>query len=361
MTKRLFLGLFLILGSSGVSQADTLAEEVRTVVNNTRGVMQGIDLDELEKDLTSTGVTGWIHGSAPQYRQFVFTYRDPKNFFRAVQLSVVARKPKLVNFLKGLNRHDEIWIRGEFRENESAQPHLKINEFKLVKKHKSAVVSLPFTHKTQLPQDLKGKKSAIFKVHAVVADGRILVVEYKDAVVPVFVENPSHTVNLYRNDKVRLHYEVLPHPRLPTHLKLASVANPVEILGHPMVDYHGNRAVTILEDNTTEDGVVGSLVLFPKSPQLKFNVFALQVIDSDGVRRNFTLVNFSDFDVFMGVLKKLQTAWDAADPKDIVNGRNKLVNPKIRIRAKGVYNVQDPNQANPQILLNRIDDIEILP
>src|SRR5690606_19028511 len=122
------------------------------------------------------------HGSAPEYRQYVFTYRDPNNFFRAVQLSVAARDPKLLAFLKGLNRHDEIWIRGEFRENESPQPHLNIQEYKLVNKHTSAVVKQPFTHKTVLPGELQGKSEALVKVHAVVAGGRILVVEYGDAV-----------------------------------------------------------------------------------------------------------------------------------------------------------------------------------
>ena len=53
---------------------------------------------------------------------------------------------------------------------------------------------------------------------------------------------------------------------------------------------------------------------------------------------------------------KLAEAWgDAAG----VEGRNKLVHPTVRIKASGTKNVVSASQANPQLLLDGPDAIEI--
>ena len=64
-----------------------------------------------------------------------------------------------------------------------------------------------------------------------------------------------------------------------------------------MVDHHGKP----FEAD-------GSLVRFPKSPQIITDVFALQVIDADNVSREYTLLNF-DPAIFTKIHDKLSAAW----------------------------------------------------
>ena len=100
-------------------------------------------------------------------------------------------------------------------------------------------------------------------------------------------------------------------------------------------------------------------MLFPASPQVKFNVFALHQKDQDGVSKEYTLVNFEDEKVFEAIRNKLQSLWDSS-PDAVINSRNKLLNTKIRIRATGTFNVVDPGQANPQIMLAGPDSITLV-
>ena len=99
--------------------------------------------------------------------------------------------------------------------------------------------------------------------------------------------------------------------------------------------------------------------MFPKSPEIQFNVFAVQQPLPSGLTRQYTLVNMVDPGVFSQIRAKLQKAWDSY-PKSYVNGRNKLVSTKIQVKASGVINDVDPSQANPQILLKSADDIQII-
>ncbi|MGZ3706939.1 MAG: hypothetical protein ACXVA8_13000, partial [Bdellovibrionota bacterium] len=101
----------------------------------------------------------------------------------------------------------------------------------------------------------------------------------------------------------------------------------------------------------------GELVLFPKSPEIIFNVFALLQHLDNGLTRQYTLVNFDDPALFKKIREKLQAEWDKFPA--YVNGRNKLVSTKVRVRAKGTFNEIDPGQANPQILLKSVDDVEL--
>jgi len=41
----------------------------------------------------------------------------------------------------------------------------------------------------------------------------------------------------------------------------------------------------------------------------------------------------------------------------VVNGRNKLHNPNLKVKACGTLNVVAPSQANPQILIPTIDQL----
>lgn len=185
-------------------------------------------------------------------------------------------------------------------------------------------------------------------MHAVDAGGAILVVEYEDIVLPVFVNRPELTKNLARNDVVRLAYEIRTLPDRPVHLQLKDVEQPIEVVDSIMA-LHGQPA-----------SVEGELVLFPKSPQVKFNVFAVLQPLPGNLRRQFTLANFESDDAFKAIRDKLQAAWDSEPEGTAVSGRNKLISTKLRVRATGTFNEIDPGQANAQILLDGPDSVEIL-
>ncbi|MBW3625324.1 MAG: hypothetical protein KY468_18160, partial [Armatimonadetes bacterium] len=114
-----------------------------------------------------------------------------------------------------------------------------------------------------------------------------------------------------------------------------------------------------VEQHGKKRTLVGALVMFPQSPQLRFDVYALQTTDPDGTRLDYTLVNFTDPERFARIRQKLENAWKA-HAGTAQSGRNKLIQPRLRVRATGVINIQSPQQANPQILLDGPESIEIL-
>jgi hypothetical protein len=205
----------------------------------------------------------------------------------------------------------------------------------------------PYEYAAKLPDDLVGKSSAEFLVHAVAAEGRVVVLEYKDAIVPLPVRRPELTRDLYRNDRVRIHYKVKSEPSRPLHLVLNDEhPAPVEVLER-IVEKHGKAA-----------DLQGRLVMFPRSPEISRDVFALHTPLADGSSRQYTLVNFESREIFDAITEKLTKAWQA-NPTH-TNGRNKLLSSSIEVRAKGTFNVVDPNQANVQILLKSAEDLELI-
>ncbi|MCB0411953.1 MAG: hypothetical protein KDD22_05465, partial [Bdellovibrionales bacterium] len=42
---------------------------------------QAVDLGQVEKDLKGEGALGWVHGADQDNQIFVFTVRNPENFF----------------------------------------------------------------------------------------------------------------------------------------------------------------------------------------------------------------------------------------------------------------------------------------
>ncbi len=307
-----------------------------------------IDMKALENDLAGSGLEGSIHGAVPGNRQYVFTYRDPDDFFSHYEFSLIPADSKVAKDLDKLQRHDRVLLGGKVLSGSSAQKHIWVSKVSMVKVYDPGVVFPARTPAAKLPDDLLKEKSFVGLVHAVAGDGEILVMEYKDAVVPVFVQDTSVSKTLYRGDKIKLHYVVQKSPKHPLHLRLdPSIKNPIEQL-EPVVKGHGDPIQ-----------LTGSLVLFPKSPQILFPVYALDYVDSRGLKLKHTLLN-DDPAVFAEIRKKLETAWKAGE-KTAINGRNCLVNPKIQIRATGEKRVVDRNQANPQIILAGPDDVEILP
>jgi hypothetical protein len=307
-----------------------------------------IDLGDVGKKLETTGVEGWIHGSVQGYGLYVFTVRNPADFFDFAELSLVTHDPAIRKQLDALSRHDAIRVKGAFLDNPSPQKHVKIASIELLKKYDSGFATDPYGYEAHLPDELVNATTGVFLVHSVREGGHVLVVEYKDAILPIFVQNAELSKSLYRGDVVQLSIGVQDAPTHPTHLVIREAdARAVQVL-QSISALHGKPA-----------SVEGPLVLFPQSPEILFNVFAVGEDAGHGLKRQYTLVNFDSPDTFTAIRTKLQAAWDR-HAKDYVNGRNKLVSTRVRVRATGTFNEVDPNQANPQILLTSPDSIEVL-
>ena len=308
-----------------------------------------IDVQEFEKKLTSAeGVEGEVHGAAVPLSIYVFNYRNPTNFFDYLEMSLVSFDAEITRKLATLSRHDRVRIKGQFLLNPSPQKHITLSSLEVVKKYQSGYAVDPYHYEAKIPDEILHEDCVTFLVHAVHADGHVLVVEYKDAVMPIYVRNGELTKNLSRNDIVRLRYKIQQTPDRPAHLMLDETKGDAVRVVDSIVGLHGKPA-----------DFEGALVLFPQSPEVKFNVFAVLQELPHGLRRQFTLVNFDSPEAFAAIRLKLQQAWDR-HPGKWVNGRNKLVNTVVRVRAKGSYNEVDPNQANAQILLKDVNAIEVI-
>ncbi len=306
-----------------------------------------VDYDKIEKELNGPGALGWIHGASESQELFVFTYRNPEDFFDYVQMSLVAKNSAIAQQLTTLSRHDQVLVHGKFLKNPSPQKHISVDAITLAKKYQTPNPTSGYPHQATLPDELLQMSSATFLVHAVAEGGHILVLEYKDSIVPVYVKNEFFTKDLFRNDLISLKYNIQAKPEQPTHLVLdEKVASPVIVI-ESIASLHGKPA-----------SVTGALVMFPKSPEIIFNVFAVQQLLPAGLNRQYTLVNFDNPAVFAKIRAALQKAWDE-HPGEFTNGRNKLVSTRIEVTATGIFNEVDASQANPQVLLKSLDDLKI--
>jgi len=307
---------------------------------------QDIDYKAIESQLNGEGLGGWVHGNFKNQNLFVFTWRHPDNFFVNVQFPIVTRDLEVRKVLTNLKRHDFITLKGSFLKNKAPLQHIHVTEVVNLKKWKGPGSDLEYDYKISVPKELLTKTELVGKVHAVIPGGRGLVVEYKDVVVPVFTNNADTTKGLFRNDKIKLSYVIQRSPRRPAHLNIDLTKEvPLTVLKR-IEDGHG-ETVTLK----------GALVMFPKSPQIRFNVYALRFDDGE-TNWNYTIVNFDDFDLFKALREKLEAAWNEKSEFAIYD-RNKFLNSKIKITVTGVKNVVDEGQANPQVLVNSLDDLKI--
>jgi hypothetical protein len=150
---------------------------------------------------------------------------------------------------------------------------------------------------------------------------------------------------LYRGDIIKLASQIQQNPQKPVHLQLdTTVAKPLEVID------------AIATWNNQKKTLTGHLVKFPQSPQLKFDVYAMEV-DTQGIKRYFTLINFENMVEFNKIRQKLAKIWDnnVATAK---SGRNMLINPQVTIEATGLISIISTEQANPQILLDTAEQIQ---
>ncbi|MDJ0658286.1 MAG: hypothetical protein QNJ42_02225 [Crocosphaera sp.] len=344
--KALFLLLFIAVTASVITffSSGLLADP--TCVYHEEAY-QGVDLLNLSHELEQTGLLGEIHGAVPEENMFVLSVRDPDNFFKSQLFSVIPGNQKTQATLKEVRRHDQVCLKGKLVENPSPQPHIVVKSAVVMESWDGLADYNDYKHQAQIPAELNYKNHAMFKVHAINNEGKILVVEYKDKVLPIFVETPELTRDLYRGDFIDVSYKIQSWPRKPTHLNLNLNAKvPIKMVDQ-LVKQHG-----------TEKKLTGKLVKFPQSPQIKFDVYAIEVI-TQGLSRYYTLVNFEDAKEFENIREKLATIWNN-NLDTVQSGRNFLINPNIIIEAQGNINMISSQQANPQILLDNANKIQVV-
>ncbi|MCB0378565.1 MAG: hypothetical protein KDD33_08745 [Bdellovibrionales bacterium] len=304
-----------------------------------------IDYQLIEEQLTGEGLGGWVHAAAKDQQVFVFTWRHPDNFFINVQLPLMADDLTVWQKIGELKRHDYVVIKGKFADNGAPIKHLQVSEIVDIKKYEGP--SGDYNYKTDLVTELQGKTEMIAKVHIVTDGGAAVVVEYGDRVIPVFNSKPALAANLYRNDKILLKFRMRAEPNRPIHLNVdTSQDEPIKVLE------------AIVDGHDTMIRLCGPLVMFPKSPQIKFNVYALRTEDFDSIRRNYTIVNFTNIELFMKIREKLEEAWNSKADSAVYD-RNKFINRKIMVCASGKKNVVDPTQANAQVMPEALEDVEL--
>ena len=318
-------------------------------------VAQAVDMLRFENELRGPGAVGRIHGAVADRELYVFTYRGPDGFFDHVEASLVPDNDAVAAQLKAANRHDLVRIHGHFADNPSPQAHAIIDSIERLEAYINPYSPEKHSYEAAIPEDLVNRTSGDFLVHAIAGDGHVLVVEYRDQVLPIYVRSDALAARLegllMRNDVVHLRYRVRRKPNQPTHLAL---------------DESTDDALTVVESVAQLNGrsadVEGALVLFPKSPEIRFDVFAVtdesSVVVAAGLHRQFTMLNIQDPSIFDAIREKLG-AWWASRARDFKNGRNKLESRCLRVRARGVFNQVDANQANAQIILQSADDVTV--
>ncbi len=307
---------------------------------------EGLELTKLSQELNQTGLIGRIHGAAAKAQLFVLSVREPENFFKHREFSLLAHDEPTRKILSRVNRHDLVCIQGDLIANPSPQQHVLVKSLQVLEPWSSSGDLSPYERTSELPAELMNQSQLVGKVHAIGEAGRVLVVEYKESLFPIFVEASELTQGLFRGDIIRLSYLIQARPPQPTHLKLNLEAEqPIEVLD-AIATWHQQQKT-----------LAGKLVKFPRSPQLKFDVYAIEV-ETQGIKRIFTLVNFNDFSEFKRIREKLAALWDN-QLATAVSGRNMQINPDVIIEASGQINVVSPEQANPQILLDSVKAIRL--
>ena len=343
MTKKFFYALLICLTLILASVPKVLSSNSQ-VCNYNSSAYQGLEIENLAQELTSTGLIGRIHGAAGATQMFVMSVREPDNFFSHREFSLIPTNTSTSNQLRHLNRHDLVCVQGKIIANPSPQQHISLDSIHVLDSWSQPPGFKAYEREINLPAELKQQTNLIGKIHAIGENGKILVMGYKDMVLPIYAENPKDTRNLYRGDIIELSYQIQEYPNRPIHLQLDSQSEqPIKVLD------------AIADLNNQPQKLTGKLVKFPQSPQLKFDVYAIEV-DTQGIKRYFTLINFEDMTEFQNIRSKLAQIWDD-NVATAISGRNMLINPQVNIEATGLGNIISPEQANPQILLQTAQQV----
>ncbi len=328
LRRRILALLILVLGLAG--QGHVAAQ---------KSDQSELDQAAMKQAVSHEGLRGMIHGANPATGAYVLTVRHPQDFFDSMEISLVPASPEVRQTLARLKRHDQVRVKGAFLNNPSPQPHLQVAEVILETPWQPSTMASPSrkTLESNMPATLPSSGELVGIVHALLEEGRLLVVEAGQQVWPVVVTDPAWTRDLWRGDGIRMTYRTQGWPPEPTHLMLENRAETPLVVFERLQMVH-QKPLTL----------TGALVLFPQSPIINRDVWAIEQTTPEGLTRYFTLVNFDDPDEFSKIDARLRRWWDA-ESATAVSGRNKFINPKLLIQASGVANIESPNQANPQL------------
>lgn len=313
-----------------------------------------------EKLASESGLQGWIHGAVHPYKQYVFTYRkeDPDDFmafFKAEQFSLIGATSDVWATLATLNRHDKVRLKGQVFENGSPVKHLFVKSIELVKKYDKPV-------KNEYPFDLNSLASVetfnvLGQVHATVHSeqhGDAVILERDHLILPVAIPATySETAKaLYKGDILSVDVRVMKSPNRPPHFVVDTGSKTGISIVDPLLNCHN-----------VQKTVTGHLVKFEQSPAISTDVYAVRIVDGNGIARNMTFFPDAEMDdeafgeIFMAISAKAKTAWEQAQevPHVVRNFNEKK---SIRVIARGKINVVSTEQANAQVYLKSADDLE---
>lgn len=308
---------------------------------------------EFEKLLSTNGVTGLVHGSIPRADMYVFVYGDPIQ--GGEHFSLIPQNDEIRSKLEKITRHQAVTINGKLLKKGTPQQHILVEAinpgtvwnpkvpFKYTKE--------PYFTPEELKKELEEKKEINCVVHAVLHDGKVLIINYQGGVIPVHVNDPKWTKDLRSSDKIKLRYKVRDHEHGPPHISLRIENNipPVQVID----------AILPLSDSKEKYKLEGSLVWFPKSPILTREVWGLRVVDSNGLVRTFSLHNLRDKQDVQKIDAIFQKAWQKKN-NGFIRSSSFFYHPSIKVEVTGDIIHFVPNQRNPLIDLDS-KDIKLLP
>jgi hypothetical protein len=305
-----------------------------------------VTLDDLARQVQADGLKGTMHGANHQLGTYVFTWWAPGSFFENRNFSLVPGSEAVRAKLATLERHQEVTVRGRMVRNPSSQPHILVEALEPGEKWNPGVqATVPAGPRPDLKQRLVGKKRIHALVHALDTEGGMLVVEYQDEVLPVVIpQDPAvkeKVETLYRGDRIDFRFRIRENPSRPLHLAIDPDGGSG---GEPLV-----VTDAIKEQHGKERTVEGNLVLFPKSPALRRTIYGVEEKGPDGLNRYYTIFNFDDLRNQARTDAMLSSAWNSVR-EGIVDGRNKYIHTRVRVRVAGRVNNPAQNQANPTLV-----------
>ena len=296
-------------------------------------VVYGEGEDQWIQEQLQVGLVLSVHGNIPEQKLFVATWRSKVDFFKYRHFPMIVNDEDLQEVVKQLKRHDKVVVTGHLRYSSTRQEHIRVSKLEVLE-----VGELPPPIDHDIPEVPIGD-SLTAKVHF--AKGRTLVVDWQNRVFPVILPNEENA--FWRNDGIRLQLTKQKWPRLPHHYRLDG-----EIEVTEAVESLHNQIKTIQ----------GNLVCYPKSPQIRFDVYAIEWRSPSSHLDRFITLMTEDTDEFFEMRDKVKAIWESCSNK--TRRQQHYVCPDIKMKAHGRMNVVAPTQANVQIMLRSIDDIEEL-
>lgn len=304
----------------------------------------------ISSKLSTSGLTGWVHGVNEDNFTYIFTYRsedkdDPMAFFKAEQFTLIPNGEIAYKFAN-ISRHDKVTIWGKLNDIKKPVDHVYVENIEISKTKNPP----PRDHQTD---DLPDHMDSEVKIHANVSypeSGRALIVDFNGSIVPVLIaeEYEEFTRNLIRGDIVHIKAHGSFNRSVLTHYILGAEEGNSISLVNSILDCHGK-----------EKELSGTLVRFDKSPAISRNVYAIKVSITEKYSLNFTFLP-RDFDpeVFEKISMLLERSWEE-NIGSAESRRNYWENRQIRVNVSGIINMTSKNQANPQVFIDSEKSINL--